>query len=74
MQIQSVRAYSTLSTQNSLLRQNQASALTTATTSVDRATISQAAQDLLATQSNSTTPIVNGATAVFETDQGSMTV
>lgn len=72
MQIQSAGAYSASSPLNVSSRQKQTSAVVTAATSADRTTISQAARDLLAAQSGSNAPAGSSATAVFDTDQGSM--
>jgi hypothetical protein len=81
VQVQSASAYSALSLLNIPSRQKQASAsaatassIASAATSADRTTISQAARDLLAAQSRSAAPAGSGATAVFDTNQGSMTL
>lgn len=81
MKIQTASADSALSLSNISSRQRPASTIATtasptasAATSVDRATISPAARDLLASQSQSATPSASSATAVFETDHGSMSL
>lgn len=53
-----------------------ATAASTASTaaSADRATISQAARDLLAAQSGAAAPSRSGAKAVFDTDQGALSL
>ena len=79
MQVQSASTYSASSLLNISSRQKQTSAIATTAssiastaTSADRTTISQAARDLLAAQSSSDTPSGGGATAVFDTNKGSM--
>ncbi len=81
MQVQSASAYSAWPLLNVAASQRQqstiaASAKSTlgAATITDRATISQAARDRLAAHANSAVPSPSGTTAVFETDQGSLTL
>jgi hypothetical protein len=80
VQIQSASAYSALSPASHPSRQKQisatvaASATALAATSADWTTISQAARDLFAAQSKTSAPAESGASAVFETDQGAMTL
>jgi hypothetical protein len=76
MQIQSASAYSSRSFLNIPPPQQVSAIAATAASSASTAslaysiTISEAARNLLATQSNSAATSASGATAVFETDQG----
>ena len=77
MQIQSASAYSPWSFLNISSRQEEISSVATTASSTAAAaslastiTISQAARDILAAQSNATAASAGGTTAVFETDQG----
>ena len=74
MQIQSASTYSALSPRQLPASASAATAgsATATATSADRATISQAARDLLAAQSSPVGSPENTATAVFDTDQGAM--
>lgn len=77
MQIQAASAYAALSSLNFSPHSKQASAFAatasstaSAATFTDMTTISQTARDLFAAQSYAATTSGNGATAIFETDQG----